>query len=197
MRDTYLRALALVTVIVTSACTEAPPASAPSEAPSRAPAAVRLAVAPPLLAPDGQLRFVTTVTNEVRAEDVATGTVLWTLPVRIPAAASNARWRLLISDDGTSLYAQCLSDEQDLTYQGTRRIEARTGVELASDIKFEIYWYQNIVFWTALMTNGRLQMAIRRPVTAGGGYWLRTFDPLTLKMLTDVPHTGPPAIGSR
>jgi hypothetical protein len=197
VRDTCLRALALVTLIVASACTEAPQSSARSEAPSRAPVAVRLAVAPPLLAPDGHLRFVTTVTNDVRAEEVATGTVLWTLPVRIPAAAPTARWRLLISDDGTSVYAQSLSDEQGLTYEGTQRIEARTGVELANDIKFEVYWYQNIVFWTALMTDGKLQMAIRRPVTAGGGYWLRTFDPLTLKMLTDVPHAGPPPIGSR
>jgi len=52
---------------------------------------------------------------------------------------------------------------------------------LADDIKFEDYWYENLVLWTALTQDGRLQMAIKRASAAGGGYWLRTFDPLTLK----------------
>jgi len=97
-----------------------------------------------------------------------------------------------MSDDGRSVYAQTTSDEPALTYQGTRRIEARTGVELANDIKYEIYWYQNVVLWTAF-TQGKLQMAIERPSAGGGGYWLRTLDPLTLKMLTSVPVATRPA----
>jgi len=154
--------------------------------------APRLAAAPPVVAPDGSLRFVTTPTNQLRAEDVTTGTVLWTLSARIPASAPTMRWRIVLSDDGTSVYVQSLSDEQDLTYLGTQRIEARTGSELASDFKDEIYWYQNIVLWTAF-TQGKLQMAVERPSAGGGGYWLRTLDPLTLKMLTSVPMATRPA----
>jgi hypothetical protein len=105
------------------------------------------------------------------------------------------RWRIVLSDDGTSVYVQSLSDEQDLTYLGTQRIEARTGVELANDIKYEIYWYQNVVLWTAI-TQGKLQMAIERPSAGGGGYWLRTLDPLTLKVLTSVPVPTRPATPS-
>jgi hypothetical protein len=101
------------------------------------------------------------------------------------------RWRILFSDDGASVYIQSLSDERALTYLGTQRIEARTGVELANDFKYEIYWYENVVLWTAL-TQGVMQMAIERAPAGGGGYWLRTFDPLTLKMLTDIPKATPP-----
>jgi hypothetical protein len=165
---------------------------APIQRPSPIPAAVRLAVAPPLIAPDGHLRFVTTPANELQAQDVATGAALWTLPVRIPAAAPAARWHVIVSDDGNSVYAQSISDEPALTYQGTRRLEARTGVELANDIKYEIYWYQNVVLWMAL-TQGKLQMAIERPPAGGGGYWLRTLDPMTLKVLTSVPIAARPA----
>jgi len=144
------------------------------------------------VAPDGLLRFVTTPTNELRAEDVSTGTVRWTVSARIPASAPTMRWRVVVSDDGESVYVQSLSDEQDLTYLGTQRIDARTGVELANDIKYEIYWYQNVVLWTAF-TQGKLQMAVERSPAGGGGYWLRTLDPLTLKMLTNVPVTTRPA----
>jgi len=137
------------------------------------------------------VRFLTTTTNELRAEDVATGTVRWTLSARIPASAPGMRWRIVVSDDGTSIYVQSLSDEPRLTYLGTQRIEARTGVELANDFKDEIYWYENVVLWTAF-TQGKLQMAIERPSAGGGGYWLRTLDPLTLKMLTSVPMAARP-----
>ena len=122
---------------------------------------------------------------------------MWTLPARIPVAAPTTRWHILVSDDGNSVYAQSVSAEPGLTYQGTQRIETRTGVELANDIKFEVYWYENVVLWTALRSDGKLQMAVQRPAAAGGGYWLRTFDPLTLRMLTDVPHSGPPPVGGR
>ena len=124
---------------------------------------------------------------------MATGAALWTLPVRIPAAAPTARWHVVVSDDGNSVYAQSISDEPALTYQGTRRLEARTGVELANDIKFEIYWYENVVLWTAMSGDGKLHMAVQRPAAAGGGYWLRTLDPLTLKILTSVPMATRPA----
>ncbi len=183
--------------LIGSACEAAPENNTQTERPSPAPAAVRLAVAPPLIAPDGRLRFVTTPANELRAEDVATGIALWTLPVRIPAAAPTTRWHVLVSEDGNSVYAQSVSSELGLTYQGTQRIETRTGVELANDIKFETYWYENVVLWTALRSDGKLQMAVQRPGAAGGGYWLRTFDPLTLRMVTDVPQAGPPAVGGR
>ena len=188
--------LALLTLVATG-CTPAPASVAPSAAPSpihvspRPAVAVRLAAAPPVVAPDGSLRFVTTPANELQAEDVATGTVHWKLSARIPATAPTMRWRIVLSDDGTSVYVQSLSDEQDLTYLGTQRIEARTGVELANDIKYEIYWYQNVVLWTAI-TQGKLQMAIERPSAGGGGYWLRTLDPLTLKVLTSVPMAARP-----
>jgi outer membrane protein assembly factor BamB len=161
---------------------------------SRSAAPARFALAPPMLSADGQLRFGTTPMNEMRAEDATTGQTLWTLPVRIPAAAPTARWRLLLSDDGSSIYVQSVSDEVGLTYQGTQRLDPRTGVELANDIKFESYWYQNVLLWTALRADGNLQMAVRRPLAAGGGYQLRTLDPQTLRMLTDVPHARPPAI---
>jgi hypothetical protein len=179
MRSISVRWLALL-MLVATACTGAP-AVAP-----------RLAAAPPVVAPDGSLRFVTTPTNELRAEDVATGTVRWTLSARIPASAPGMRWRIVLSDDGTSIYVQSLSDEQGLTYLGAQRIEARTGVELANDNKDEIYWYQNVVLWTAF-TQGKLQMAIERPSAGGGGHWLRTLHPLTLKMLTSVPMATRPA----
>ncbi len=200
MRGLSLRALVLLTAVVPTACIPTPVATPAAtreintqvQRASSSPAAVRLAVAPPLVAPDGHLRFVTTAANELQAQDVATGAALWTLPVRIPAAAPTARWHVLVSNDGASVYAQSTSGEPALTYQGTRRLEARTGVELANDIKYEVYWYQNVVLWTALM-QGKLQMAIERPPAGGGGYWLRTLDPLTLKMLTSVPMTTRPA----
>jgi hypothetical protein len=198
MRSVSTRSFALLMLFAT-ACTAAPASVAPSATLAPIPVAPqptvapRLAAAPPVVAPDGSLRLVTTPTNEVRAEDVATGAVLWTWPARIPAARPSVRWRLLFSNDGSSLYVQSLSDEQGLTYQGTRRVEPRTGAELANDLKFEIYWYENVVLWTALGRDGKLQMAVQRPAAAGGGYWLRTLDPLTLKILTDVPKTTPPA----
>lgn len=138
-----------------------------------------------------------TTQNWLAAEDVPTGTVLWTLPTRVPAAAPSARWRVLFSNDGSSLYVQSLSDERGLTYQGTRRIRSHTGDELANDVKFETYWYENVVLWTALARDGKLQMAVKRPSAAGGGYWVRTLDPRTLRMLTDVPHADPPAMPTR
>jgi hypothetical protein len=102
-------------------------------------------------------------------------------------------WRILVSNDGSSVYVQSVADAPSPTYLGTRRIDARTGVELANDIKYEIYWYENVVLWTALTPGGGLQMAIERAPTAGGGYRLRTFDPLTLTVLTDLPQAAPPA----
>jgi len=197
MRSVSTRWFALLMLFAT-ACTATPASVTPSAtlAPiivaPRPAVAPRLAAAPPVVAPDGLLRFVTTPTNELHAEDVATGTVRWTLSARIPASAPTMRWRIVVSDDGGSVYVQSLSDEQGLTYLGTQRIEARTGVELANDIKYEIYWYQNVVLWTAF-TQGKLQMAIERPSAGGGGYWVRTLDPLTLKMLTSVPMTTRPA----
>lgn len=191
------RSLAMFMVFAT-ACAATPASVAPTATQSailaapRPAAAPRLAVTPPVAAPDGSLRFVTTPANELRAEDVPTGTVRWTLSARIPVTAQTMRWRVVVSDDGTSIYVQSLSDEEHLTYLGTRRIEARTGVELANDIKYEVYWYQNVVLWTAF-TQGKLQMAVERPSAGGGGYWLRTLDPLTLKMLTSVPVTTRPA----
>jgi hypothetical protein len=185
-------------VLVAIACTGAPTSDTPSATTSpilgapRPAVAPRLAAAPPFVAPDGSLRFVTTPTNELRAEDIAAGTLAWTLSARIPASAPTMRWRIVVSDDSGSVYVQSLSDEQGLTYLGTQRIEARTGIELANDFKYEIYWYQNVVLWTAF-TQGKLQMAIERPPAGGGGYWLRSLDPLTLKMLTSMPMATRPA----
>jgi outer membrane protein assembly factor BamB len=197
MRSVSTRSFALLMLFAT-ACTATPASVTPSAtlAPTpvapRPTVAPRLAAPPPVVAPDGSLRFVTTPSNELRAEDVATGTVRWTVSARIPASAPTMRWRIVMSDDGGSVYVQSLSDEQDLTYLGTQRIDARTGVELANDFKDEIYWYQNVVLWTAF-TQGNLQMAIERPLAGGGGYWLRSLDPLTLKMLTSVPVATRPA----
>jgi hypothetical protein len=189
-----LRLLVLLTLSVASACSATPQNDARTETPRQTPAAkLRLAVAPPLLARDGRSRFVTTPANAIQAEDVATGAVLWTLPPRF-LAGTTMRWRLLLSDDGASIYVQNLSDERDLTYLGTQRVDARTGVELANDFKFEIYWYQNIVLWTALKPGGELLMAVERAAAGGGGHWLRTFDPFTLKMRMSVPQSGPPPI---
>lgn len=102
--------------------------------------------------------------------------------------------RVLVSADSASVYVQLVrADGQSPTYLGTRRVDARTGVVLADDIKFEVYWYENLVLWTALTQDGRLLMAIKRASAAGGGSWLRTFDPLTLKMLTDVRQSTTPA----
>jgi len=194
MRDVPIRSLVVLTLVVTSACAAAPQSAAETRTPSRTPVALSLAVAPPLRTPDGQLRLVVTPANEVRAEDVATGAVRWTLRAPFLAGAATMRWRLLLTSDGTSVYVQSLSDEPALTYMGTRRIDARTGVEQANDYKFEIYWYENVVLWTALKTTGEVLMAVERPAVAGGGYWVRTLDPLTLKMRADVPQAGPPGI---
>jgi hypothetical protein len=192
-----MRRLLAFALAVTCACTATPQSASKTQTPSETPTALRLAVAPPVLAPDGQLRFVVTPANEVQAEDVATGAVQWTLAARILAGAATTRWRLLPSPDGTSIYVQALSDESGLTYLGTRRIDTRTGVEKANDYKFESYWYEDIVSWTALGTAGDLLMAVERPAAAGGGYWVRTLDPLTLKMRADVRQPGPPAIPGR
>lgn len=101
--------------------------------------------------------------------------------------------RVLVSADSGSVYIQLVrADGQSPTYFGTRRVDARTGAVLAHDMKFEVYWYENLVLWTALTEDGRLQMAIKRASAAGGGYWLRTLDPLTLKMLTDVRQSTTP-----
>ena len=174
-------------------CTTTPEVSSPTPTVASTPTASRVAVAPPLLAPDGKVRFTTIAPNEVRAEDTATGAVRWTLPIsQLAGSATTHYWRLLLSHDGGSLYVQSLAEGQSPTYLGTRRVDARTGVELANDIKFEIYWYENVVLWTALAQDGPLLMAVERPAAAGGGFWLRTFDPLTLKMLTDVRQAAPP-----
>jgi hypothetical protein len=150
-------------------------------------------VVPPLLAPDGKVRFAVTAANEVRAEDPATGAIRWTLPTVLQAGGSPLRLRLLLSDDAVSLYVQSIAEGPSPTYLGTRRIDARTGVDLANDIKTEIYWYENVVLWTALARDGYLLMAVQRAPAAGGGFWLRTFDPLTLKMLTEVRQAEAPA----
>lgn len=181
-------------VVFAAGCTAAPDVTMPAVQSSTTPSVARLAAPPPLLGSDGQVRFVATVSNEMRAEDPATGAVRWTLPTPVLAVGSPLHWRLLASDDGLSVYVQSVLDGPSPTYLGTRRIDARTGVELASDMKFEIYWYENVVLWTALSHGGDLQMAIARAPAAGGGYRLRTFDPLTLKMLTDAPQPAPPSI---
>ena len=120
--------------------------------------------------------------------------VRWTLPTPAPPGDSSLRWRVLPATDGSSVYVQAVLDGGSPTYLGTRRVDARTGIELASDIKFEIYWYDNVVLWTALTPRGELQMAIERARAAGGGYRLRTFDPLTLKMLSDAPQPTAPVL---
>jgi hypothetical protein len=192
MRNASVRSLVLLVVIIT-ACVPTPEGRPPIGEPSTTAAIARLAVAPPVFTPDGKLRFVTTVSNEVRAEDPATGAVRWTLPTHPLAVGSSMHWRLLVSNDGSSLYVQSVADGRSPTYLGTRRIDARTGVELANDAKSETYWYENVVLWMALTHNGTLQMAVERAPTAGGGYRLRTLDPLTLKMLSDIPTVAPPA----
>ncbi len=139
------------------------------------------------MAPDGRLRFVSTLSNDLRAEDTATGAVRWTLQPR----PFPTRWRVLVSNDGLSVYVQMVADNSP-TYLGTQRINARTGMKLADDIKNEIYWYENVVLWTALTRAGEPQMAIARASAAGGGYRLRTLDPLTLMVRTDITQTTVP-----
>ena len=194
MREKTLYALLLLIVTVACGCTPPPAVDEARGAPSPRSTSARFALPPPLLSPSGQLRLVATSEKWMRAEDVATGAILWSWPARIPAAVPTVRWRVLFSHDGTSLYVQSLSAEPGLTYQGTRRVEPRTGAELANDLKFEDRWYENVVLWTALGHDGKLQMAVRRPATAGGGYKLRTLDPMTLKILTEASHSAPPAI---
>jgi len=185
--------LALVAIVAT-ACIPTPDAAPPSATPSVVPAVVAIAREPPLLAPDGALRFVSTPSNELRAEDPATGDVRWTLTHRFLAGGIPMHWRVLVSRDGASAYVQSLADGPTPTYLGTRRIDARTGAELADDLKNEIYWYENVVLWTALGRGGELRMAIVRAPAAGGGYLLRTLDPLTLKSLTEITRAAPPPI---
>jgi hypothetical protein len=182
----------LLLMVVVAACT-AGDGSIPAGQ-STSGSVARLAAPPPLLGPDGQVRFMTTAANEVRAEEAATGAVRWTLPTPVLAAGSSLHWRLLVAGGGSWVYVQSVLDGGSPTYLGTRRVDAHTGVELASDIKFEIYWYENVVLWTALTDGGPLKMAIERAKAAGGGYRLRTFDPLTLKMLTDVEQPMPPSV---
>jgi outer membrane protein assembly factor BamB len=183
----------LLLMVVAASCT-AGDGGVPAGQSAATLSVTRLAASPPLLGPDGQVRFVTTAANEVRAEDAATGAIRWTRPTPVLAAGSSLHWRLLVADEGSSVYVQSVLEGGSLTYLGTRRVDARTGVELASDIKFEIYWYENVVLWTALTDGGALQMAIERAKAAGGGYRLRTFEPLTLKMLGDVEQPGPPPV---
>jgi hypothetical protein len=182
----------LLLMVVAAGCT-AGEGGIPTGQSTTMPSVARLAASPPLVGHDGQARFVTTASNEVRAEDAVTGAVRWTLPTPV-LAGSSLHWRLLAAGDGSSVFVQAVLDGRSPTYLGTRRVDARTGVELASDIKFEMYWYENVVLWTALTDGGGLQMAIQRANAAGGGYRLRTFEPLTLKMLTDVEQPAPPAL---
>lgn len=192
MRRVSIRSLILLAV-VTTACVAAPEVSTPTGKPSTTSATARLAVATPLLAPDGQTRFISSG-PEVRAEDPVTGSVRWRLGAPLLPGGSAMDSRVLVSADSASVYVQLVrADGQSPTYLGTRRVDARTGAVLADDIKFEDYWYENLVLWTALTQDGRLQMAIKRASAAGGGYWLRMFDPLTLKMLTDVRQSTTPA----
>ena len=193
MRDVPMRVLVVLTLVLTFACTAIPQSTAETQTPSRTPIALSLAVAPPLLTPDGQRRLVVSPANEVRAEDVATGAVRWTLGPPIQAGAATMRWRLLLTPDGSTVYVQSLSDEPRLTYLGTRRIDTRTGVEQANDYKFEIYWYENVVHWTALRRDAELQMAITRAPAGGGGSYFRTFDPLTLAIRSEIAQAGPPS----
>ncbi len=159
-------------------------------------ATIRLASEPPLFSPDGRLHFVlSTLANELRAEDVATGALRWTLSQPLRPDRSPMRWRVVVSDDGTSVYVQMLYDAGTPTYLGTRRIDAGSGAELANDIKQDAYWYEDVVLWTALRNSG-LQMSIRRAAAAGGGFRLRTLDPLTLAIRADAaPATAPPRPG--
>ena len=192
MTETSVRSLVLLTLFAT-ACSSTPHVMTPSGTPPVASATIRLASEPPLFSPDGRLHFVlSTPSNELRAEDAATGTVRWTLSQPPLPDGSQKSWRVLVSDDGASVYVQSLHDAGTPTYLGTRRIDARTGAESASDIKQDTYWYEDVVLWTALRGGGELQMAIRRAAAAGGGYRLRTLDPLTLAIRADITQAAAP-----
>jgi hypothetical protein len=147
MRDKSLPVLVLL-VVVAAGCA-LPDVSTPAGQSPTTPSVARLAAPPPLVGPDGHVQFVTTGSNEVRAEDPATGAVRWTLSHPLLPGAPRMHWRILVSNDGSSVYVQSVADAPSPTYLGTRRIDARTGVELANDIKYEIYWYDNVVLWTA------------------------------------------------
>ncbi len=192
MTTTVVRCLVLSTLLAT-ACSSTPQITTPSGTPAVASATIRLASEPPLFSPDGRLHFVlSTLANELRAEDVATGALRWTLSQPLRPDQSPMRWRVVVSDDGASVYVQMLYDAGTPTYLGTRRIDVRSGAILANDIKQDTYWYEDVVLWTALRSGGELQMAIRRAAAAGGGYRLRTLDPLTLAMRADITQTTPP-----
>jgi hypothetical protein len=186
-----VRLLVLLTFVAT-ACVSVPAVTSSTKS-ADAVTGARLASAPPLSSPDGFLRFVSTPSNVLVAEDVATGALRWALPHFAPNGSA-MQWRVLVSDDGLSVYVQSVADAGSPSYLGTRRIDFRTGAELASDLKNDTYWYEDIVLWTALQRDGKLQMAIRRATASGGGYWLRTLDPLTLAVRSNIAQTtAPPA----
>ena len=180
----------VITLCACSAITTAPGSGTAS--PGASPAPVALSTEPPLLVAGGlRLRVGA---SDLRAEDATTGQLRWSLE-RVPLpGADTMRWRVLGSRDGSFVYAQLVADRgSSPSYLGTRRIDARTGAELASDVKDEIWWFENVVLWTALDPAGRLVMAVERAARAGGGYRLRTLDPLTLAIRTDDPLTVPPS----
>jgi len=189
--------LLALAAIVAMACSSTSEIVRSRLTPSLVPTVVAVAAEPPLVAPNRALRFVSTPSSELRAEDPATGDARWTLTHSFLAGGAPQHWRVLVSSDGASVYVQSLADGPTLTYLGTRRVDARTGSVLADDIKNEIHWYENVVLWTALGRGGELQMAIVRAPTAGGGYLLRTLDPLTLKTLSEIALATPPPTPSR
>jgi len=183
-----VRSLSHVTVLTLALLACMPMATMPGS-PSATAAITRVARAasePPVVSPDGQVRFIVNTLGELVLQEASSGVTRWTLPHVLLAGREAMKWRVLVSNDGASVYAQSVTDKGTPTYLGTRRLDLRTGAELASDIKREDYWYDNVVLWMSLTAQGELQMAIARAQAAGGGYRLRTLDPQTLAVLRDV-----------
>jgi len=190
MHPAIVRSVLLVVLLTAACCTDRSVTETRTQIASAGSAALQLASEPPLATP--WFRLVLTNTNDLQAVEVATGRVLWTLDHRDPGGRQ-MHWRVLAAHDGASIYVQLVALSGSPTYLGTRRIDAQSGKELAADIKNEIYWYENVVHWTALRSGGELQMAITRASAAGGGSRLRTFDPVTLAMRSDIAQAGPPS----
>ncbi len=185
-----LFALLLAGAACTSAAPHAPSSLASQIAQPSASVGACLATEPPVTI--AGLRVIAG-RSELRAEDTATGELRWSLERTLLPGADTMRWRILAAQDGMSLWVQLIGDAAGSpSYLGTRRIDAQNGAQPASDIKDEIWWYDNVVLWTAVDSGGQLRMALLRPAAAGGGYRIRTLDPLTLAIRNDITRTTPP-----
>lgn len=125
--------------------------------------------------------------NEVVVQDTGSGAILW----RLAGWTETARWHVLPSADARTVYIQQLRPRTP-TYLGTQTLDLRTGARLADDVKQELYWYENVVHWTALLPSGDLEMLVER----SGRFEVRRLDGRDLKILAtrSVPSPVPPPV---